>query len=746
VRQQKFLAKFALVATASLILSACGGGGGGGSASAGGTSGSGSGSGSGTPPPEPFGLTERAPLAPIRLPTDPVGIGSYQLQVSFPNLGGFSEALFIAGVPGQDRMVVVQQTGQIRAFANDPGVSSSRLVLDISSQITAGGEEGLLGLAFDPDFVQNGYLYVHYSAASPRRSVISRFTWSTQQDLITPASEKNILEVNQPFSNHNAGMLAFGPDGYLYIAFGDGGSGGDPQNNAQTPANLLGSLLRIDVSPQNPADAYDVPPDNPFVGQSGFRPETWAYGLRNPFRFSFDRQTGDLWLGDVGQGEREEVNLVRGGENFGWRVYEGNLPFDDSQNSLPDSAFTPPVIDYDHGQGVSVIGGYVYRGPSNPGLVGRYLYTDFLSGPVWALDYDGSQAVANDVIVTSSSSTKSFGEDNDGEVYMLVGTTINQFVETASGGGDIPDQLSETGLFTSLNSLTPASGLIEYELNLPFWSDGALKKRFIALPDGARITFSRPWQFPVGALLIKHFELELTEGVASSARRLETRLLVRLESGWQGFTYRWLPDESDAVLLNSRETETITVALPGGGSRAQIYEYPSPTDCLVCHNDAAGFALGVNVLQLNRDFPYPAATDNQLRSWNHIQLFDRDIGDADQYRRLSALGDDSASLEDRARAYLQVNCASCHQPGGPAPTALDLRIDTVLADTGALDESPSAGDLGLDDPRIIAPGDHLRSVLWQRMTRLDGNRMPPIGSHVVDEVAVALIGDWIDTL
>jgi len=248
----------------------------------------------------------------------------------------------------------------------------------------------------------------------------------------------------------------------------------------------------------NPADPYDVPTDNPFVGRSGFLPETWAYGLRNPFRFSFDRQTGELWLGDVGQGEREEVNLVSGGENFGWRVFEGNLPFDDSQNSLPLTAFTAPVIDNDHGQGISVIGGYVYRGPGNTGLTGRYLYTDFLSGPVWALDYENGQVLANDVIATTSSSNKSFGEGNDGELYLLVGTTINHFVETVSGGGTIPDQLSETGIFTSLSALTPAAGLIEYELNAPFWSDGALKWRWAGVPDTEQVTFSATgsWLWP----------------------------------------------------------------------------------------------------------------------------------------------------------------------------------------------------------------------------------------------------------
>lgn len=724
------------------VLSGCGGGGGDSAPATGGTGGTGGGT------AVPFGLTQRAPLASVSLPSDPFGLGSYELADTFPDLGSFPGVLFVAGVPGADRLVVVQQTGQIRTFSDDPAVNSSRLILDISGQIVAGGEEGLLGLAFDPAFDQNRFLYLHYSVASPRRSIIARFTWDAASDLIVPGSEKLILSVPQPFSNHNGGMLAFGPDGYLYIAFGDGGSGGDPQNNAQNPGNFLGSLLRIDVHPANPADPYDVPADNPFVGQPGYLPETWAYGLRNPFRFSFDRQTGELWLGDVGQGEREEVNLVSGGENFGWRVYEGNLIFDASASSLPPSAFTPPVIDYDHSEGISVIGGYVYRGTRNPGLTGLYLYTDYLSGPVWALDYDGSQVTANEVIATTNSNSRSFGEGTDGELYLLVGDRIFNFVETVSGGGSIPDRLSDTGIFTSLANLTPASGLIEYDVALPFWSDGSSKRRFIALPDGAAIDFAATadWAFPTGTLLVKHFELELREGDPGSARRLETRLLVRTAAGWQGFTYRWTPDETDALLLAGRETETISVTLAAGGTRDQLYEYPSRSDCLACHNDAAGFALGVNTRQLNRDFAYPAAVDNQLRSWNHIDLFSTDIGTASGYGTFPALADSAASLDVRARAYLHVNCAQCHRPGGPTPVTLDLRVDTALTATATLDVAPSAGDLGITDARIIAPGDRTRSVLWERMRQLDSSRMPPVGSHVVDENAVSLIGDWIDTL
>ncbi len=695
----------------------------------------------------PFGLTERRPLGSLFLPTDSVDIGSYRLEASFPQLV-FFHSIFVAGVPGENRLVVLRQSGQLEAFVNDTAASSTRLILDLAGIIVSGGEEGLLGLAFDPGFVTNRFVYVHYSAGGPRRSVISRFSWDTVLDRVELFSEKVILEVEQPFSNHNGGMLAFGPDDYLYVALGDGGSGGDPQNNAQNPDNFLGSILRLDVHPSNPFDPYQVPADNPFVGQNGFRPETYAYGLRNPFRFSFDRQTGDLWVGDVGQNEREEIDLVRAGDNLGWRVFEGNLPYDGSLNNLPAAAFVPPVIDYDHGQGVAVIGGYVYRGTRNPGLVGRYLYTDLVPGPVWALEYDGVNVRANDVIVSTTAGTNSFGEGNDGEVYLLQSDSIFHFVETANGGRSLPERLSETGIFSSLADLTPASGLIEFAVNQPFWSDGALKRRFAAIPTSERIEFSatEPWRFPVGSLLVKHFELELTEGIASSARRLETRLLIRTVNGWQGFTYRWNDDQNDALLLSGRAFENITVALLDGGTREQVYEYPSRTDCLTCHNDSAGFALGAKARQLNGDFAYPAAIDNQLRSWNNIALFTSDIGDPEQYGVFPAVADSAASLDARARAYLSINCASCHQPGGPTPVSLDLSFGTPLVDTGALDTAPSAGDLGLASARIIAPGDRARSVLWERMRRLDGDRMPPVGSHVVDELGVALIGDWIDTL
>ena len=254
------------------------------------------------------------------------------------------------------------------------------------------------------------------------------------------------------------------------------------------------------------------------------------------------------------------------------------------------------------------------------------------------------------------------------------------------------------------------------------------------------------WQFPRGTVIVKHFELALTEGDPGSRRRLETRLLVHRNDGWRGFTYRWNPAQTEATLLTGRELETITIQEGGGGTRDQLYEYPSRTDCLGCHTGAQGFVLGIRTRQLNRNFDYPAAMDNQLRSWNHVELFSTDIGSADDYERYPAVDDAGALLNDRARAYLDVNCAHCHQPGGPAPTAIDLRVDTALASAGLLNVAPSAGNVGVPGAQIMTPGDRNRSVLWLRMQTLDGDRMPNIGSHRVDQVGSALVGDWIDSL
>ncbi|MFO7461920.1 MAG: PQQ-dependent sugar dehydrogenase [Desulfatiglandales bacterium] len=316
---------------------------------------------------------------------------------------------------GSGRLFVTLQGGRI--LVHDGVQLLPEPFLDISSLITAGGERGLLSVAFHPNYLQNGFLYVNYTDLNGD-TVVARYTVSADPNRVDAASALIVLQVFQPFANHNGGQLKFGTDGYLYIGLGDGGSGGDPQNNAQTPNSLLGKMLRIDVDAGSP---YAIPPDNPFVGVADARPEIWAFGLRNPWRFTFDRLTGDLWIADVGQNRFEEVNFQpagsAGGENYGWRLMEGNACFDPPVG-CNDGTLTLPVLEYDHSIGCSVTGGYRYRGVVNPGMVGVYFYADFCTGRIWgATEGVGGTFTATELLDTDLSIT-TFGEDEEGEIYV----------------------------------------------------------------------------------------------------------------------------------------------------------------------------------------------------------------------------------------------------------------------------------------------------------------------------------------
>lgn len=311
---------------------------------------------------------------------------------------------------GSGRLFVTEQDGQIRFLKG--GQLQPGTFLDLRRLTRAGGERGLLGLAFDPKYKQNGRLYVHYTDLNGD-TVLARYT--ARGDRADPASARVLLQVKQPYANHNGGQLAFGPDGFLYLGLGDGGSGGDPQNNGQNLNTLLGKLLRLDVR----GDTLKAAPNNPFAGRQGARPEIWAYGLRNPWRFSFDRQTGDLWIADVGQNKIEEVNrqpaASRGGENYGWRLKEGRACFDPETN-CDQAGLVDPVVQYDHSEGQSVTGGYMYRGAAIPALKGQYLYADFVTGRLWGARQNGGRWQATPLGQVQNPSA--FGEDERGELYV----------------------------------------------------------------------------------------------------------------------------------------------------------------------------------------------------------------------------------------------------------------------------------------------------------------------------------------
>lgn len=344
---------------------------------------------------------------------------SFAIEEAFPSLTFSNPVDLQSARDGTNRLFVVEQAGRIIVFENNSNTSTKKVFLDITDRVSWGGEMGLLGLAFHPQFSSNGYFYVNYTANNPRRTIISRFRVSqTNPDSADKNSELILMAFQQPYSNHNGGCIAFGPDGYLYIATGDGGSAGDPQNNAQRLDNLLGKILRIDVNNPQPPLNYGIPPENPFVDSlnPNIKKEIYAYGLRNPWRFSFDFQTNKIWCADVGQYDWEEIDLIDKGGNYGWRCYEGNHPYNLSGCS---GNYIFPIYEYSHIEGISITGGYVYRGNQFPELNGKYIYGDFGSKKIWALDYDGNSSPKNSLLAVCPQGISSFGLDDQNEIYIV---------------------------------------------------------------------------------------------------------------------------------------------------------------------------------------------------------------------------------------------------------------------------------------------------------------------------------------
>ncbi len=633
--------------------------------------------------------------------------------------------------PGDDvHWYVIEQAGRVKRFDSTEAEPTAEVVLNITGPVAAGGEMGLLGLAFHPDFQSNGLAYVSYTSNGPVSHIASvqtsdgGATWDV-------GSLDSLISVSQPYSNHNGGHIAFGPDGMLYWALGDGGAAGDPENRAQNLSSLLGKILRIDVD--NPADGqgYGIPADNPFVDVPDAAPEIYAFGLRNPWRFSFDRVTGELWTGDVGQNAIEEIDLIEAGGNYGWRLKEGRECY--ATSPCEGGGLIDPVVQYQQNPGLSVMGGVVYRGSAIPALVGTYLYSDYYHGRIVGVTYDPDTGEPRrGGLVETNRAIVHFAEANDGEVYFVDHQAGRLYAITPVDGGTTPDfpmRLSETGCVDPANPSAVQAGVIPYDLNHPFWSDGAEKRRWMAIPDGTTLTLGNDGdlEFPVGTVLIKEFSVE--------GQPVETRLFMRHTDEWAGYSYAWREDGSDADLVDSANVQAGDVT----------WQIPSRATCMQCHTDAAGRSLGVELGQLSGlDVAYPATNRiaPQIDTLVHIGLIE---GTPPETPAFPAVDDDTAELDARARAYLHVNCSQCHRPGGPGRGELDLRFSTALSDTN-LCQAPEHGTLGNPGAMVVTPGNPDLSMLAIRLRDPGAYRMPPIATHVVDEVGAGVIDEWITSL
>jgi uncharacterized repeat protein (TIGR03806 family) len=640
---------------------------------------------------------------------------------------------------------VVEQGGLVRKVKSN--VVQATPILDLSTVVdSSGNETGLLGLALHPDFSTNRRVFVNYTTETRPRTVISEFKM-TAAGIIDRASEKVILEITQPYSNHNGGDIKFGKDGYLYIGTGDGGSANDPQGNGQNLAALLGKMLRIDINNGSP---YSIPADNPTFRTPGARKEIYAYGLRNPWRYSFDRVTGKLWAADVGQNALEEINIIEKGGNYGWKIMEGTQCF--RATTCDRTGLKLPVHEYPRSEGVSVTGGYVYRGNAIPSLVGRYVFADYATGKVWGLVADSTN-IDNKLLIESNFNVSSFAEDIDGELYAIDhrNGSIYRIEKGTQSAGNFPTKLSETGCFANLNPLTPAAGVIGYDVESPLWSDGAAKSRFVALPEGQKIDLNTNdmFSFPTGSILIKNFFIPVRSGTQIRNDIIETRFLVKEANGFSGYTYVWNAARTNADYIGGSQYLPVTMAI-GQTDINFNYYVPSSGDCNRCHPGAAGGAAGFTPRQLNHLVSTAAGQENQLLFLSRSGVLNSGSLPGD----LSAIGslvdpyDTSLSVEDRARSWLHTNCSTCHNPvSGTATGSMDFRSTTRLADTKLCDVNPQHGDLGVRSAKLLVPGNAEKSLLWLRVHSVDSvSRMPPVASSLRDEQASNLLKTWVNGL
>jgi uncharacterized repeat protein (TIGR03806 family) len=658
-------------------------------------------------------------------PKRPQTSGGVRLAPAYRNLRAVKPVGLVFPPRSSARGYLVEQGGRIQVFDDDENARST-VFADLSARVdSSASESGLLGLAFHPRYPDNRSVYVSYTARRSGQllSRLSRFVANEGGLSLDVSREDVLLEVNQPLDNHNGGHIAFGPDGFLYYGLGDGGGAGDPQRTGQRTDTLLGKLLRLDVDGAAP---YAIPADNPFA-RGGGRPEIFASGFRNPWRFAFDRTTGDLWLGDVGQDALEEINRVVRGGNYGWSIKEGTRCF--GATACSSAGLIDPVAEYGRNVGVSITGGFVYRGQRIPQLRGRYVFGDFGSGRLMALADDAATGRfrVDTLVETTGLNIASFAENAQGELFALHygarETPVYRLEGQGGAASDLPELLSQTGCVDPGNAQNPAASLVPFEVNAELWSDGASKRRFVAIPDNTTIAVADDGSFtlPIGSVLVKDFTFQ--------GRRVETRLLVRHDDGdWAGYTYAWRPDGRDAVLVRGSDR------IPVGNT---AWDVPSRGDCLTCHTGAAGRVLGFRAAQLFR----PGATSDALSQLERAGLFARAV----PRDRIVPLVDPKGTADRaaRARSYLDANCSSCHRPGGPGRGGIDLRFETPFASQGLCDARPETGDLGIANARHIAPGAPDRSVLLRRMATRGASQMPQLGTRVVDESGTSLVRDWI---
>lgn len=743
---------------------------------------------------------------PVRIPADqqrfqgaPEPPPPYKTIRAFPDLS-LKQPVCAVFQPGSNLMLAAVQDKPytpctIVRFEASPEAKLTQKLLDF--------KDSVYDIAFHPDFSSNGFIYFGCNGPNPdgkKYTRVLRYRMDTKPPHNLHQDSRTLIM--EWFSDgHNGGAIAFGKDGMLYITSGDGTSDSDGLLSGQDLSRPLGKVLRIDVDHPDEGRGYSIPKDNPFYGQKDAVWETWALGLRNPWRMHCDKKSGDIWVGNNGQDLWEQVYLVNKGDNYGWSVIEGVLPFYPTRKPGP-LPFAKPAANHHHSEARSLTGGIVYQGDKFKELKGFYLYGDYSTGKIWAIRNQAGKVTAPREIADTSHQIVCFTQDDAGDIYVVdhVGSIHKLSLRQTQGGGvPFPRKLSESNLFASVKGHVTRPELIPYSVNAPFWSDGAVKVRYIALPEKddkgnpARIEYTQKngWNFPNGSVLVKSFSLPAAQNPQGARIWIETRLLVRYDNEWAGYSYIWNKEQTDADLVESPGRD-VEYAVPGAVGGKQMWHYPSRAECMVCHSRAANYVLGLTELQMNKVHQYPSGDLNQLDCLKGLGLLQVNSGNEyreavkaragadglkdkeletwlngamntpnqrrpvpnssllpfnpDSRKRLVDPYDKIQPLESRARSFLHANCSNCHVEAGGGNSQINLEFLTEKAKLKLFDEKPHHHALEISDARLVAPGQPDKSVLLKRISIVGPGQMPQIGRNLVDRDAVDLLRQWIGSL
>ena len=687
-------------------------------------------------PPTPDTIP-RVPLTTSRVVGSPDAPPPYRTRRVFAKQV-LKLPVYLASHPAHDLVFVVEQNGRIVHFAPAGDKPAAEFV-----QLP---DADTYSMTFHPKYATNKLVYVFSNGPNSKPKKKNQI-WQYRVTGVTPrcdpASKKLVIEWES--NGHNGGDLGFGADGMLYLTSGDGTTDSDGDNTGQDLRDLCSGLIRIDVDGAPVGKGYAVPKDNPFVALPGARPELWAFGLRNPWRMSFDAKTNDLYIGDVGQDLWEMIHLGKRGANYGWSVSEGSHPFYPERKKGPGPIATP-LIEHPHSESRSITGGIVYRGKQFPDLVGAYIYGDYSTGKIWGLRQTAGKVTWKKELALTRLQMVGFGADRDGELYIVDhGGQIHQFepIPATTAKNTFPRRLSDSGLFRSVARYEVQPALVPYTVNAPLWSDGAHKERHIALPGVETIGFSEKgfWTFPEKTVLVKTFSLDLADG---TRKRVETRFLTLQDKEWVGYSYAWNDEQTDAVLVEAAGKDRTYAVRDKGGRSDLSWHYPSRVECMVCHTRAANYVLGLTTRQINREDDCRGKRENQLAAMQRSGVFGTRLPKpAAELPRLADFDDEKADTAGRVRSYLHANCAQCHVWAGGGNAAIDLHADTAADKMKLIRERPLHDKFGIADAFLVAPGSPEKSVLLHRLSHRGRGQMPPLASARVDDKAVRLFETWI---